>query len=870
MPILVIVESGAKGPKIEKILGKGYQVRGCYGHMQDIPHNLKWIDAHAKSGWDPTTIPYIQSESAMKTIVTLQNLAKSASKVVIASDMDREGEAIGFHIRDILKLNKSKKPVERIVFDQITPEAIQHAIHNPTELREPLYRAQQARRVIDILFGYTVSPLLWHIRPNLSAGRCQSPALRWLYTRQEEFMALKRLEAKHHINAELIAVQKHSPDTDILSTKYIDKTTEKSNKPRTKTTKHAVLDVLQMIKQWSISSVAHNKSKQSPPQPLTTSAMQQKCYNKFGWSAKQTNVVAQKLYEAGHITYIRTDCKVLSASFVAQARAYLLSTFGQDYVADSIQKRTRKSKKQALAQEAHEPIRPVYCKKRSLTDTECHAMKIDSKHAQLLYRFIYETTMSSLMTPCILNKYKLNFHPFPASAPLQHHTLQKELSYIDFPGFRVWEVPLSFVPQTCPYHAQDIFACQQYVSEIKHPLPIRPYSSGELLKELESNGIGRPSTYSSIIERLELRKYVEYRRRDGVSPWQRALVNHPITKNTNEEVTIDMRPKRPKRTVKAMPTDIVSQLGDRYFVTAIGCEAIHYILAQEKLKELTETHFTQELEAKLDDITQGKATYSSVVKTFYDDLLKSTTGLKRSILSGVDSFRDHPTKRLLQELDDHYYVAMETAHGQAVALLYKDTKRKKEAVFANIPNHATVQSVSLHTAKKLLAERKKQNEIAGGDKGKLLGTKEGKTVYAKTGRFGPYLIWNDATCPHLPEQTTAFLNKTVAMDDATLEQAIEWIAQAKLTLRKVNTTFTIKYNPKYDSVYISRPNSKSKGRPLCAPIPDIHKDDVDAIATITVKDCELYFEDKQKKNTPPKKKKKTKPVKQKQTKKTTT
>lgn len=842
MPILVIVESGAKGPKIEKMLGKGYQVRGCYGHIQDIPHNLKWIDQHIKDKWDPNKIPYIESASAKKTISTLRGLAKSASKVIIASDMDREGEAIGYHIRDVLGLNKStnKKPVERIVFDQITPDAIHHAIDNPTELREPLYRAQQARRVIDIIFGYTVSPLLWHIRPKLSAGRCQSPALRWLYQRQQEFLALTTLEAKHNITAELLDNTRKGMDP--IITKYVDK----------QMTGHTVLDELETIRRWYISSIVHSKSKQSPPQPLTTSAMQQKCYNKFGWSAKKTNAVAQKLYEAGHITYIRTDCKVLSASFVKSARVHLLATFGEAYVADATQKKTRVPKKQALAQEAHEPIRPVHCEKRTLTDAECLAIKMEAKPLRMLYSFVYETTMSSLMTACLLNKYKLSFHPHPPSKPLQHHTLQKELSRVEFPGFRVWEFPPPFTPQMCPYKSHDVFSCQKYVSEIKHPLPIRPYSSGELLKDLESNGIGRPSTYSSIIERLEDRKYIEYRKGTGVSPWQRALTNHPITQNTNEEVVIDMLPKTPKRHVTSTATDIVSQLGDRYYVTVVGREAIHYLLAQAKLKELTEAHFTQELEQKLDDITQGTATYTTVVKAFYEDLMASTKGLKKPVTSGVDGFRDHPSKRLLQENDDHYYVALENDYGPAVALLYKDAKRRKEGVFANIPEGETMRSVSLGMAKTLIQEKKQQNKTDGGNLGRLLGKKDDKTVYARMGRYGAYLVWNDVSQPHLPEQSTAFVNKSVGVQDVTLEQAVEWIGQATLTLRKVNTMYTVKYNPKYDSVYISRPNTQSRGRPLSVPLPDVRKEDMQKINALLVKDCQTLFEEKQSKGAPKK------------------
>ena len=847
MTILVIVESGAKGPKIEKILGAGYKVQGCYGHMQDIPHNLKWIKEHAENGWDPTTIPYIPSPDSKKTIASLRKLAKTASKVIIASDMDREGEAIGFHIKDLLKLKEHK--MERIVFDQITHEAIQHAISHPTQLRESLYRAQQARRVIDIIFGYTVSPLLWHIQQKLSAGRCQSPALRWIYEKQQDFMKLEHLESTHSITCKLQSTKANEP----IITKYT------GVKKSSKEPNHDVLHDLQHFRSWVIQNVIHTQTKQSPPQPLTTSALQQKCYQRFKWNPKTTMSVAQKLYEAGHITYMRTDCKVLSSTFVKQAQSHILKTFGSEYVASAENKKTRKStKKQVLAQEAHEPVRPVHCHKRMLSASECSAMNIDGKKAMMLYGIIYETTMSSLMTHCLLNKYDLIFVPHLENKVTSQHVLQKDFSYIYFPGFRVWEVTLPFKPQTCMYEKNDVFACINYLSEVKHPLPIRPYSSGELLKDLEKNGIGRPSTYGAIVERLENKNYIDSCKggRRCTSPWQKALAHHPLTNHTNQEITIDMKPSTPKWTTKEKPTDIVTQLADRYFVTHTGCAVIEYLVAHEKLKALIDTHFTKSLEAKLDDITTGKSTYTQVVQSFHDDLVKCTHGLQRVLKSGIENFRDHPTKRLLEEHDDHYYVALLTRNGPAVALLYKNPKRKNDGIFANIPHSFSVENMTIQTAKKLIQE--KQKEAKNGNMGRLLGTHEHKTIYAKTGRFGPYLVWNDVLDTEIPEHTTAFLNKSVALEDVTLEQAIDWISKAKIVLRKVNNMYTIKYNPQYDSVYLSKPNPKSRGRPLTVAIPNVKKEDKEKIKNMKVKDCEILFDEKLQNKTPPKKNRKSK------------
>jgi len=848
MPILVIVESGAKGPKIEHILGKGYIVRACYGHMQDIPHNLKWIPQHAEEhNWDPNTIPYEPSNDSKKTIASLRKLAKTASKVIIASDMDREGEAIGFHIRDLLHLQN--KPMERIVFDQITPEAIHHAIANPTELREPLYHAQQARRVVDLLFGYTISPLLWDIQQRLSAGRCQSPALRWMWERQVPFMKLSSILPRHTITAAL-QKGKHDP----FNAKY--KNTATRTKPNPD--KHHELKVLEHFAAWTIIDIAQKSMKQNPPQALTTSALQQKCYQRFKWGPKTTMSLAQKLYEAGHITYMRTDCKVLSKPFVKDAHAFLHKTYGPDYIGSTSDTNgKRKSKKQELAQEAHEPVRPVKCQKHFLSSSELGGFGSNANQSQMLYTLIYECTLSSLMSPCVSTKYALTLHPHDAKTKV--HRLEKEFAYIQFPGFRVWEVDQPFEPQQCPYNVSDTFKCVNYISEVKYPLPIHPYSSGELLKALETNGIGRPSTYGPIIDRLEARNYI-VSNKNG-SHWQQALENHPLTQNKNEEIQIDMKPKTPKWTTTEIPNDIVKQLGDRYFVTPTGGAVIDYLLAQEKLKALIDSNFTKTLEAQLDDITTGQSSYAAVVGTFYARLQEAVKSVPRHTKSGIESFRNHPTKRLLEEHEDHYFGALLTRNGPAVAMFYKDPKKKKEGMFANIPNPHTIQDVSVELAKKLLSE--KQNQSEDSKRGHFIGKHEGKTIFAKTGRFGHYLVWNNETDTIIPEHTTAFVNKTVSLEDVTLEQANEWISKAKITLRKINKTYTVKYNPQSESLYLSKPNSKSRGRPVTATLTGFTLDDRTKIEALRSKDCDTIFEEKQAQKTPIKKPRATKTKKSK-------
>jgi DNA topoisomerase-1 len=890
---LVIVESKAKAPKIEQILGAGFKVLPCFGHLQNIPRSGKWIDAHRESGWDPDQIPYEKNPDKFSAdaLAKLRSAAKSSSAFIIASDMDREGEAIGYHLRDLLKLPASR--TQRIVFDQITPQAIRDAVDNPTDLREPLYRAQQARRVIDQIFGYSVSPLLWDIQQRLSAGRCQSPALRWLWERQEAFLQIKHVPAVHHITAQLLPTTADSSSNNSHDrrraepcvAKYVkpESTTKRTTRRTTKVPpaslatsseheKHAILHELEMIRKWQVETITHTQPRQSPPTPFTTSALQQRCYQRFKWSPKATMSYAQKLYEAGLITYMRTDCKRLAAPFVSEATRHLLTVFGAQYVQSTSKPATgsgKKSSKQALAQEAHEPIRPTHADHSTFTSADQKAVGTSvAAPCAKLYTLIYQTTMSSLMTPCVLNKHSLQLSPYPAS-PQGHgdsHRLTMDWTGIHFPGWRVWEVldvPRPFQPPKCPYTEGDVLDTLEYVSEIKHPISDRPYTAGDLLKLLETRGVGRPSTYSSILEKLEQRKYVA-EPGSGLRIWQEKLEGHPLTQLHNETVTINMR-RLPKPTWSHEKTepDVAKQLQDRYCVTPLGDAVTRFLVT--RLVDLVDAEFTQKLESQLDEIVKGKATYQKVVGGFYNTLTERVAKLKEELQehqkalrqqgkstrskeeggpsapSPFATFDNGVSKRVLEDNGDHAYVAMLTRNGPAVALLYADKARKGDGVFASLPATTTVQEVSLSSAKQLIA--RKQKSVASGvmsEEGVKVGTYKGAVIHAKSGRYGNYLTWTDVATG-VP-QTTAFGDRNIPPETVTLAQASAWVDSAKLLLRKVDSTFSIRYNPEWDTVFVSKKPAGGRGRPTYATLEGFTPQDINRIQKLTVAEVKELYE----------------------------
>ena len=535
---LVIVESPAKSKTIEKYLGKDYRVLSSIGHVRDLPKSNK--DAlDIEKGFIPK---YVNSPGKEKIIKSLQANAKNSDLVLLASDPDREGEAIAWHVSELLK--PYNKNIKRVSFNEITKEAVEEAISHPREIDLNLKEAQEARRVLDRLVGYDLSGLIWKkVRYGLSAGRVQSPALRILMEREREIRAFKSepyfiLTANLKNNQEIITFTCTKEPKEKEVAKDIKNIGEKHG--------------------WLITNLKETEIKRTPKPPFITSTLQQTASTRLGFTPSRTMGVAQKLYEAGHITYMRTDSLTLSKQAQKQILAIINKDFGDNY----IQSRQYKTKNKS-AQEAHEAIRPTNFNHRSVGKT------VDQK---ALYKLIWERTMASQMSDAILRRTKLtaNIDNNDNSKPIPDFTLTA--SRVIFDGWLKVDVGAkgedTFIPKL---NKNDKLTCQSVEIESKETQPPNRYTEAGLIKELEKRGIGRPSTYASIMNTIVQRGYV-----------------------TKEGRTL-------------IPTDtgdVVSTFLEQHFDKYISDD------------------FTSEMESELDEIAIGKRGYKRTLKDFYTDFKK--------------------------------------------------------------------------------------------------------------------------------------------------------------------------------------------------------------------------------------------------------
>ncbi|MFH0845812.1 MAG: type I DNA topoisomerase [Patescibacteria group bacterium] len=475
MTKLLIVESPAKSKTISKYLGSDYVVDSSIGHIRDIPKsNSKKANAvDIENGFKPN---YEIIKGKEKVIANLKKEAKKADEVLLATDPDREGEAIAWHIAEVLKIPNAK----RVTFNEITQEAVQEAIKHPREIDQDLRRAQEARRVLDRLFGYGLSGLIWQkLRYGLSAGRVQSPALRILMEREREIRAFIP-EAYWTITADV--KNKIGNIFTMLC----------SEEPRDEKKVQEILKVGQKA-QWKISEVKESQMKRSPRAPFITSTLQQSASSRFGFSPSQTMMFAQKLYEAGHITYMRTDSTNLSANAQKQAQAVISQNYGKEY----LQPRVYKSKSKN-AQEAHEAIRPS-----NLSVAKAgHTIE-----QQKIYSLIRQRTLASQMSDAQLLRTKIvvkisDRKNFPYFSINGSRLLFDGWMKAD-PSARSEDVELPEVK------AGDILDLLEMKTEAKETTPPNRYSEASLIKELEKRGLGRPSTYATITRTLYTRNYVE-------------------------------------------------------------------------------------------------------------------------------------------------------------------------------------------------------------------------------------------------------------------------------------------------------------------------------------------------------------------------
>jgi DNA topoisomerase-1 len=525
---LLIVESPAKAKTIEKYLGGEYTVKASVGHIRDLPKsNKKAIDI--EGGFIPH---YEISKGKEKVVDELKSLAKKASDVVLATDPDREGEAIAWHVTEALGLKKPK----RIVFYEITKEAVQEAAKHPRDIDMNLKTAQEARRVLDRLFGYDLSGLIWKkVRYGLSAGRVQSPALRILMEKEREIRAF--VPEKYYVI-----------DGQFKTEKGVKITLTCEEEPRDPKEAERILEAGKK-NDWSVINVKETETKRSPRAPFTTSTLQQTASSRLGFSPSRTMSLAQKLYEAGHITYMRTDSTNLSAQAQKQILGLVEKRYGKEYAEAHIYKTKSKS-----AQEAHEAVRPTNVEK-----LEAGADEAQEK----LYRLIWERAVSSQMTDAKILKTKIQANIEGETIPNFSATGSRVL----FPGWlsvdkdaRGEDVELPEVKKGESIKMLELNSLE------KETAPPGRYTEAGLVKELETRGIGRPSTYAAIIRTLEERGYV----------------------------TKEGRTLFPTDTGEVVSTFIENNFG----------------------KYISDT-FTAEMEDELDQIAEGKREYVKTLKDFY-------------------------------------------------------------------------------------------------------------------------------------------------------------------------------------------------------------------------------------------------------------
>lgn len=534
---LLIVESPSKARTIEKYLDGKYTVRASVGHIRDLPKsNKKAIDI--EHGF----IPYYEiSKGKEKVVHDLRNLAEKATEIILATDPDREGEAISWHLDVLLKEDKKiKVPIRRVAFYEITKEAVEEALREPREIDLKLVKAQEARRVLDRLVGYDLSGLIWKkVRYGLSAGRVQSPALRIIMEKEREIRAF--VPEKFWRISGLF-------ETDGKQKINLDCATE----PRDEKEMKHIMENAKSGK-WRIKDIKESEQKRSPRAPFTTSTLQQTASSRLGYSPSRTMQIAQKLYEAGHITYMRTDSTNLSE----QARSQILALVNKEYGAKYAQARIYKTKSKN-AQEAHEAIRP----------THVNVKYAGSPEQEKLYSLIWERTIGSQMTDAKLLKTKISANILEGNIP----DFTANGSRVLFDGWLAVDKNARGEDVELPkIKLAEKLTLLELKNEEKFTEPPGRYSEAGLIKELEARGIGRPSTYASIMRTLDDREYV---RKEGKT---------------------------------LFPTDVGEVVSD--------------FLENNFAKYISDT-FTAEMEDELDEISRGERDYTKTLKDFYGPFQK--------------------------------------------------------------------------------------------------------------------------------------------------------------------------------------------------------------------------------------------------------
>lgn len=669
---LVIVESPAKAKTIQKYLGKDFEVKSSFGHIRDLPKKGMGIDLKT------FTPDYEVSADKKKLVTELKAAVKKAEIVWLASDEDREGEAIAWHLAQELKLKEEN--TKRIVFHEITKNAILKAIENPRKIDQNLVNAQQARRVLDRIVGFEMSPVLWKkVKTGLSAGRVQSVAVRLVVEREQEIRNFKPTST-YKVEGTFVNAEKQ----EIAAKLKKDFAQEKEAEAFLEKSQNAEFKVL---------NVEKKPGTRSASAPFTTSTLQQEASNRLGYNVTSTMRIAQRLYEEGYITYMRTDSVNLSQDAISAAKDFIEKEFGAEY--SSPRNYTTKS---ASAQEAHEAIRPTDFGVKTIGDAQLNK----------LYQLIYKRTLASQMANAKIEKTVIEIGN---SALPSHFEAQGEV--IVFDGFlKVYGISKTeeddeennekLLPKV---NVGEVLSYKKITATEKFTKPAARYTEAALVRKLEELGIGRPSTYAPTIQTIQNRGYVDKRE---ILPQEREIVKLSLGKSGLKKEVLTEKFGGDKN--KFVPTDIG--------------EVVNEFLINN-FNEILDYGFTAKVEQDFDDIANGSEKWKETLKHFYDNFHPK--------IEDVEEHADRATGERLLGVDPksgkNVYARM-GRYGAMIQIGENDDEEKP--TYASLLPTQNINTISFEEALELFKIPFDLNEF------------QGKPVSVGVGRFGPYVKWGDA------------------------------------------------------------------------------------------------------------------------------
>ena len=747
---LIIVESPAKCKKIEQYLGPGYKCMASYGHIRELP-SLKNIDI--ENNFNPS---YLMIDNAIKkkNIENLRKEIKSAGEVILATDDDREGEAIAWHLCQVFKLDITK--TKRIIFHEITESALRNAVQNPKTLDMNLVHAQQARQILDVLVGFKISPILWKLVStpkgkdnSLSAGRCQTPALKLVYENQKEINETQQTKVYnvtgYFTNSNLpfdLSPQGKIESEDIMID-FLDESADFSH----------IYTCSQPTKVYK-----------QPPEPFTTSRIQQVASNELHYSPKETMRVCQLLYEGGYITYMRTDSKVYSEEFINTASEYINKTYSTEYFNNGLLNKNdkssekpkntkKKTKKENFAQEAHEAIRPTNISLCELPQ------EVDSKERRM-YKLIWQNTLESCMNPA-------SYYSITASisAPLNmKYNYTSEL--IDFPGWKIVENKFSRENKEYQYlqtiKKDAVIQYKKITSKVTIKGNKLHYTEAKLVQLLEEKGIGRPSTFSALIDKIQERGYVK---KEDIKGKEIICKDFELENGEIFEVETKREFGNEKNKLVIQPLGtIVIEFLDKHF------------------NSLFDYQYTSLMETALDKIAKGELIWFEVCSSCNTEVDTLVSNIKTE------------TKIEFQIDENNTY--MIGKYGPVIKCV-EEKDGKEEITFKSIKKDLDLDKIENgeYDINEIIETSKSQNTQY------ILGQYQGKEVILRKGKFGLYVTWGENS-----RNLKEFGNRPI--ENITFEEVKELLEKGTNIIREINSSMSIRKGPKGD--YLFYKNTKMK------------------------------------------------------------